>query len=382
MKTRRYILAFAAALLAATGCLREDIPTTVATEQMLAESDEALQGMLNGIPAQMVTPYFSRNGTRNSNDYDFSYPGLMIMFDTLAGELVLNGKDNYDWFMYWIRNVYSIGEGSDIASVPWVTLYKYIRTCNNLVSIIGYKPDRDASQTILGQALAYRAFCYLNLARMYEFKPVTDPSVSASYRSDKDLSGQTVPIVVEEMGVDQARNNPRASVEEIYAQIFSDLDKAEEMLADKGKGNGVFPDIAVVYGLKARAWLERGSAGVSGAFDNAAEYALRALTAFGGSPLTQEQWESPTAGFNNYTANSNIITSNGGFLPHMEGQFVYLGGWKKIRLVSSENRAVISEIMAEGGSVETPVVTMNEIEVSGENLSLTTFEIDYTPRVR
>lgn len=84
----------------------------------------------------------------------------------------------------------------------------------------------------------------------------------------------------------------------------------------------------------------------------------------------------------NYTANSNIITSNGGFLPHMEGQFVYLGGWKKIRLVSSVNRAVISEIMAEGGSVETPVVTMNEIEVSGENLSLTTFEIDYTPRVR
>lgn len=84
----------------------------------------------------------------------------------------------------------------------------------------------------------------------------------------------------------------------------------------------------------------------------------------------------------NYTANSNIITSDGGFLPYMAGQFIYLGGWKKIRLVSSENRAVISEIMAEGGSVETPVVTMNEIEVSGENLSLTTFEIDYTPRVR
>lgn len=84
----------------------------------------------------------------------------------------------------------------------------------------------------------------------------------------------------------------------------------------------------------------------------------------------------------NYTANSNIITSDGGFLPHMEGQFVYLGGWKKIRLVSSGNRAVISEIMAGSGSVETPVVTMNEIEVSGENLSLTKFDIKYTPRVR
>ena len=84
----------------------------------------------------------------------------------------------------------------------------------------------------------------------------------------------------------------------------------------------------------------------------------------------------------NYTANSNIITSDGGFLPHMEGQFVYLGGWKKIRLVSSENRAVISEIMAESGSSETPIVTMNEIEISGNGLDLSRLEIEYTPRVR
>ena len=84
----------------------------------------------------------------------------------------------------------------------------------------------------------------------------------------------------------------------------------------------------------------------------------------------------------NYTANSNIITSDGGFLPQMEGQFVYLGGWKKIRLVSSENRAVISEIMADSGSSETPIVTMNEIEISGNGLDLSKMEIEYTPRVR
>lgn len=84
----------------------------------------------------------------------------------------------------------------------------------------------------------------------------------------------------------------------------------------------------------------------------------------------------------NYSAGSNIITSEGGFLPHMEGQFIYLDGWKIIRLVYNENRAVISESMTESGSTDTPVVTMNEIEISGENLALTTFEIDYTPRVR
>ena len=84
----------------------------------------------------------------------------------------------------------------------------------------------------------------------------------------------------------------------------------------------------------------------------------------------------------NYTANSNIITSDGGFLPHMAGQFIYLNGWKSIRLVSSPNRAVISEAMPESGTAEAPVVTMNEIEISGDGLDLTRLEIDYTPRVR
>ena len=84
----------------------------------------------------------------------------------------------------------------------------------------------------------------------------------------------------------------------------------------------------------------------------------------------------------NYTTGSNIITSDGGFRDYMAGQFVYLDGWKRISLVYSENRAVISGSMAETGSVETPVVTMNEIEISGDSLALTKLEIEYTPRVR
>lgn len=38
--------------------------------------------------------------------------------------------------------------------------------------------------------------------------------------------------------------------------------------------------------------------------------------------------------------------------------------------------------MSDTGSAETPVVTMNEIEISGDGLDLTRFEIDYIPRMR
>ena len=211
-------------LFLATGCLKEDIPTTVATEAMLAESADALQGMLNGIPAQMVTPYFSYNGTRNSNDFDFSYPSEMIIMDTAAGELVLTGRDNYDWFMYWIRNNSSMGETSGPAGKTWTAYYKYIRTCNNLVSIIGYDPDKESSQEVLGHVLAYRAFFYLNLVRLYAYVPATDPNVKTTYAPQADIAGLSVPIVVENMDIDQTRKNPRARVDDVYALIFSDLD--------------------------------------------------------------------------------------------------------------------------------------------------------------
>ncbi len=340
-------IASIALLFLATGCLKETIPTTSATDSMLVESDDALQGMLNGIPAQMVTPYFSYNGVRNSNDYDFSYPSEMVIMDTAAGELVLNGIDNYDWFMYWIRNNSSMGETAGPVGKTWTAYYKYIRTCNNLVNIIGYEPDKENSQIVLGHVLAYRAFFYLNLVRLYAYVPATDPAVKSTYAPQADITGLAVPIVVENMDIDVTRNNPRASVEDVYDLIFSDLDKAEEMLVDKGKGNGVFPDIAVVYGLKARAWLERGSAGVAGAFNNAAEYALRALTAFGGSPLTQDQWESPTTGFNNYSANSNSwmwyvpvdvdhVHNLGNFVSHMSNEETWTSyGWSSARGINT-----------------------------------------------
>jgi len=37
--------------------------------------------------------------------------------------------------------------------------------------------------------------------------------------------------------------------------------------------------------------------------------------------------------------------------------------------------------MGGSGSVQTPIVTMNEIEVQSDNAHLTKLEIDYTPRV-
>ena len=90
--------------------------------------------------------------------------------------------------------------------------------------------------------------------------------------------------------------------------IFPDLDNAEELLENYTAPDKYTISLALVYGLKARAWLERGTAKEdNAAYAQAAEYARQAITASGCTPLTQEQWEDPTNGFNSATSNNAWI---------------------------------------------------------------------------
>ena len=90
--------------------------------------------------------------------------------------------------------------------------------------------------------------------------------------------------------------------------IFPDLDKAEELLSGFTAPDKYTISPALVYGLKARAWLERGTAkNDAEAYVSAAEYARLAINASGCTPLTQEQWEDPSNGFNSAMSNNAWI---------------------------------------------------------------------------
>ena len=82
-----------------------------------------------------------------------------------------------------------------------------------------------------------------------------------------------------------------------------------------------------------------------------------------------------------HTQGSNAVTSQGGFLPHMEGQYLYLGGWLRIQQVTDASNAILSGSAASTGSAQVPVVTMNEIELSG-TAQLTKLEVEIFPGVR
>ena len=104
-----------------------------------------------------------------------------------------------------------------------------------------------------------------------------------------------VPIVTETMTDEDMQNNPRATVQQVYDQIMSDLNTAADLLAGYDNGSNKDQiDETVVYGLRARANL------LMQKWADAAKDAERAIA--GGTPQTLAQVSTPT--FNSASASS------------------------------------------------------------------------------
>lgn len=287
------------------GCIKEATPTDVATEDQVS-----LETTVRGIPAALVqagsTGYANQGAA-----WDFALPAIHLATESMTGDLVVTGNIGYDWFSQWGTND-ALGADYAVGALTWDNYYTWIMMANSVISQIDasdLSSLESDEKTYLGFAYAYRAMFYFDLVRLYEFKKNTVTQAD-------DVLGLGVPIVLPETTEAQAKNNPRAKVDDIYdTVIFPDLDMAEELLATYVAPDKYTISLAFVYGMKARAYLERGTAfndagntaeSVS-AYKSAAEYARKAITASGCTPLTQDQWEDPINGFNNAGSNNAWI---------------------------------------------------------------------------
>ncbi|MDR1379985.1 MAG: RagB/SusD family nutrient uptake outer membrane protein [Tannerella sp.] len=282
MKKIIHIL-IACGTLAMSGCIEETFPTEFATESQVAESPMALNALVSAIPTAMI-------GWENEAMELCNYPGLCAAFEEMTEDVVIAGYTGYNTWATYSRMSNPTHVRQNYA---WYMYYAYIKNTNNVIGLIDAGTQDRTQQTYLGIAHAFRAFYYLNMVRMFEYKytPYCPPENDGVY-------GLGVPIVTEETTEEQAKNNPRVTVAENYEMIFADLAKAEEYLKGYVQTAKSFPSLACVYGLYARAWLERGTAGVAGAYEKAAEYARRAINECGYTPMTQEKWQDPVNGFN------------------------------------------------------------------------------------
>ena len=148
-----------------TGCLDETFPqSSTATDEQVAQSPAATANMAAGMPASTLKVW------DEDSHWSFGLPASMVIRDFMTGDIHFNGEINYSHFTVWYQNRY-LGDGYLRTQFPWNYYYGFLLSVNQLVGAIDPDVATDAQKGYLGEAYAYRAMLYLDLARMYEFLP-------------------------------------------------------------------------------------------------------------------------------------------------------------------------------------------------------------------
>lgn len=284
-------LGFGALMLTATSCVEETEPTKFANQSQVNASSAATEALTYAMPM-----YFNNVDEDLLDTYNwhaaFGYGSMAIIRDMQTCDRSIG--PNYNGHFLWAAADKSMDYDNIRMKYIWSYYYGFVLTANKVLQAIDIKNCDDNQKGYYGTALAFRAMLYLDLARTYEFLP--NDAINGKNDKGNDVTNLTVPIVSETTSEDDARNNPRATREEMFKFILSDLDKAEEYIKfSPFNGDQTFPHLDCVYGLKARLymWVED--------YANAAKYARLAIDEAannGVDLMTKEECLNTKTGFN------------------------------------------------------------------------------------
>ena len=316
-----FVAAASATLL--TGCIKETFPMEgAATSDQMAQSTAGMAASVDGIVAQTYQPYYFY-GSGNQIEFDISYAGLLITYARMTNDIVNNSATiGYDWWTgYAGAYGYSMRYNSDRQVIPYMTLYKIIKSANDIIGPLAGLEEPNADQKgYLGTAYVYRALMYHDLYNMYL------PALN-KYTDCSKVEGLTTPIIVSSAEQETEYKSARAPKEVMSAFVLSDLDKAEALFEGYTPATGRYPGTAVVYGLKARMYLAMED------YANAAVYARKAIDASGKTPLTESEWTDPAMAFCDAAGNNswmwyyNISGNNMGNLCNPTGFLAGESDW-------------------------------------------------------
>jgi len=307
----------AAGAMLLSGCVDNTEPASYITPEQVADMSASQKAMLNGILA-FTNDLNTYGGTGDYAYYlnDWGYPCQMFYRDILTADFPLHDGAGY---AYWQYAEQSLNLSSE-STYTYNYYYQFIQNCNGLIALIDPETANSTSLAYLGCALTFRALCYFDMARLFEYQ-----NTGYATYDDKatDVKGLTVTISDENSTESELRNKPRAPFYTMYRFILTDLTHAAEYLEGYSRPNGNCPDQSVVYGMMARFWLEvatrfdnspedlatqlshegdadgyvgLGISSVNDCYANASKYAQMAESGY--SPMTEEEWTNPETGFN------------------------------------------------------------------------------------
>ena len=217
--TNKYLMFVSAALLLAS-CDLDKLPEGqyVGGEQnegVIEQRPNMTVAAVNGMAAKLnAFATVSTPENPDHNDY-----GLAAVHQALeqGGQDMPCTTSGYNWFnrcQNYADRLYTSSEDELI----WKIFYNHMDAANKVLLLT--EGTEDPEMLIYrGQAFAARAYDYLSLAQAYQF----------TYAGHENAL--CVPIVTENMTLEEKQNNPRATVQQVYDQIMSDLSQALDLLA-------------------------------------------------------------------------------------------------------------------------------------------------------
>ncbi len=263
-------------LLIEGGCIKEiDPQESTVTDRQAADAPGSFDNFVAAITNGLASSFLMSESSKSP--YDFGYSSFYLQRDLMGHDIAMESI-SADWYHPWYTFSTSLRPQGGICQVPWTCYYTWIKNCNTVISLAGENPDGQ-KRSGMGIAYAMRAMFYMDLARMYA------PRTYA-----KDTAAVTVPLVLETTSLTDLTDNPRLSNGRMWRQILSDLEKAEICLEGYERTDVYTPDLSVVYGLKARAYLTMEH------WSQAEAYARKAQSGY--TAMTEAEFTSRTDGFN------------------------------------------------------------------------------------
>lgn len=241
--------------------------------------DADLQGMYSGL-----TGAWNTFGRDENIHFDYAYPAIALMLDCNTADMV-SKVTGYNWFsddVQFSDRVYT----SYQVQMIWKRFYQSILAANAVIKSVDPETEDPNSLFYLGQAKAMRAFCYFQLAQLFQF----------TYQGNQDKP--CVPLILE---TTEGNNHPRQTVEKVYEQIMTDLNAAVPMLQTANQ-NGLkridkaHIDYNVACGIRARVNL------VMGKYQEAYDDAQAAVSGY--QPYSRDEVSVPA--FNSAESNAWI----------------------------------------------------------------------------
>ena len=279
---KTYALPLMAAAALAAGCSDLDLMPegNIITEDTKKEVGEIMPDRaaadLTGLYNKMASPCPVLGLSADYPD-DGGYSITCVLFDMNAADIT--GPDaGYNWLS-------TSSEWADRnpnyrnPALRWRLFYQQIKLANDIIRGISRDTESDDLRYTLGQALAVRAFDYLNLAPYYQFNYATSADKLCVPYIDETSEGNAF-----------ARN----TVREVYDHILADLTDAIALLDGYKRSTKANVDVCVAYGLRARAYLAMEKWAEAAADATAALEAAQTSPGCDGQPYSMAEVSRPT----------------------------------------------------------------------------------------